>query len=75
EAAGETRSEDLQAMLNCISKLPERMRHVVRSLLDGGKSQTLAEELGTSTAAIYQLQYRALGILRGCIVKEVSHEC
>jgi len=75
EAAGQTRSEDLQAMLNCISKLPERMRHVVRSLLDGGKSSTLADELGTSTAAIYQLQYRALGILRGCIVKEVSHEC
>ena len=75
EAAGRTRSEHLQAMLQCISKLPERMRHVVRAQLDGSRSPALAGELGTSTAAIYQLQYRALGILRECIVKEVSHEC
>ena len=67
--------KELQAMLQCISKLPERMRHVVRSLLDGSRSTALAGELGTSTAAIYQLQYRALGILRECIVKEVSHDC
>jgi RNA polymerase sigma-70 factor (ECF subfamily) len=73
DAAGATRSEQLQAMLTCIGKLPDRMRHVVRSLLDGAKSAVLAEELGTSTGAVYQLQYRALGILRECITKEVTH--
>lgn len=73
EAAATTGSEQLQAMLRCIAKLPERMRHVVRSLLDGGKSTALAEELETTTGAIYQLQYRALGMLRECITKEVAH--
>ncbi len=73
QAAGRTQSEQLQAMVACIAKLPERMRHVVRSLLDGGKSASLADELGTSTGAIYQLQYRALGLLRDCISKEVVH--
>lgn len=73
DAAAGTRSEQLQAMLSCISQLPERMRHVVRSLLDGSKSASLAEELKTSTGAIYQLQYRALGLLRECIAREVPH--
>jgi len=73
QAADQTQSEQLQAMLTCIARLPERMRHIVRSLLDGGKSASLAEELGTSTGAIYQLQYRALGILRECINREVAH--
>jgi len=73
DAASQTRSEQLQAMLGCIARLPERMRHVVRSLLDGTKAPALAEELETTTGAIYQLQYRALGILRECITKEVAH--
>ena len=73
EAASGARTEQFQAMLSCIAKLPERMRHVVRSLLDGSKSAALAEELGTTTGAVYQLQYRALGILRECITQEVAH--
>ena len=72
--AAETKSEQLQAMLSCIAKLPDRIRHVVRSLLDGSKAPFLAEELNTSTSAVYQLQYRALGILRECITKELAHE-
>lgn len=73
EAAAGAKTEQFQAMLSCIAKLPERMRHIVRSLLDGGKAPALAEELQTSTGAIYQLQYRALGILRECITREVVH--
>lgn len=72
-AAG-TKSEQLQAMLSCIAKLPERIRHVVRSLLDGSKASALAEELKTSIGAIYQLQYRALGMLRECITQELADE-
>lgn len=73
-AAAKTKSEQLQAMLSCISRLPDRIRHVVRSLLDGGKAPVIAEELNTSTSAVYQLQYRALGMLRECIIKELAHE-
>jgi RNA polymerase sigma-70 factor, ECF subfamily len=74
EAAALTKAEELQAMLGCIAKLPERIRHVVRSLLDGGKAARLAEEMKTTTGAIYQLQYRALGLLRECITRELAHE-
>ena len=73
ESAAGTRSEHLQAMLTCIGSLPERIRHVVRSLLDGSKAPSLAEELGTTTGAVYQMQYRALKLLRGCITREVAH--
>jgi len=73
ESAAETRSEQLQVMLTCIGSLPERIRYVVRSLLDGSKAPSLAEELGTSTGAVYQMQYRALKLLRGCITRQVTH--
>ncbi|GEP43010.1 sigma-70 family RNA polymerase sigma factor [Brevifollis gellanilyticus] len=73
-AAAETKSEQLQAMLSCITKLPDRIRHVVRSLLDGSKAPALAEELKTTTGAVYQLQYRALGMLRECITRELADE-
>lgn len=72
--AASTHAEQLQAMLGCIAKLPERIRHVVRALLDGRKAAALAEELKTSPGAIYQLQYRALGLLRECVTRELSHE-
>ncbi len=73
DAASRTTSEHLQAMLVCIGKLPERMRQVVRTWLEGGRSASLAEELQTTPAAVYQLQYRALKVLRECIGKEVAH--
>jgi len=73
QAAAATRSEQLQAMLTCIGKLPERIRHVVHSLLDESKAAALAEELETTTGAIYQLQYRALKLLRECIIRELPH--
>lgn len=74
ESAAGAKSEQLQAMLSCIAKLPERIRHVVRALLDGSKATGLADELKTSTGAIYQLQYRALGMLRECITRQLANE-
>lgn len=63
----------IQAMLNCISKLPDRIRHVVRAQLDGRKAAALAEEMNTTPGAIYQLQYRGLQLLRECVQqKEVA---
>lgn len=62
--------ERLQAMLKCITRLPERIRHVVRAQLDGRKATALAEEMNTSPGAVYQLQYRGLQMLRDCVQKE-----
>jgi RNA polymerase sigma-70 factor (ECF subfamily) len=73
EAASRTRSEHLQTMLSCIAKLPERMRQVVRTALDGNKPSALVTEFEMTAGAIYQLQYRALKLLRECIVREASH--
>lgn len=74
EEAGRTGAAHLQAMLGCIHKLPERMRQVVRGWMDGGKSTALAEEMQTTVGAVYQLQYRALKLLRECVEKEVASE-
>lgn len=73
DAAARTHSEHLQAMLTCISKLPNKMRQVVRSTLEGGKPASLAAELEMSTGAIYQLQYRAMKLLRDCITQEAAN--
>lgn len=72
--AGRTDADQLQAMLGCIHKLPERMRQVVRGWLDGGRSSALAESMQTTVGAVYQLQYRALKLLRECVEKEVARE-
>lgn len=62
----------IEALLRCIGRLPERMRFVVRSGLDGAKPTALAEELRTSVGAIYNLHYRANGLLRNCVKGEIE---
>lgn len=61
----------IEALLRCIGKLPDRMRHVVREGLDGTKAAALAEELSTSMGAIYNLNYRASSMLRECVKEEI----
>ncbi|MEI6713220.1 MAG: sigma-70 family RNA polymerase sigma factor [Verrucomicrobiota bacterium] len=73
ESAQGTQANHLQAMLECISRLPERLRRVIHANLEGCKSGSLAEELETTPGAVYQLQYRALQLLRTCVTKELSH--
>ncbi len=72
EASKGDRAEQIEALLRCIGMLPERMRRVVHSSLEGGKPQELAEEMQTSVGAIYNLQYRANQQLRECMMKEMS---
>jgi RNA polymerase sigma-70 factor, ECF subfamily len=72
--AGETRARDLQRMLGCVEQLPRRMRRTVRSWLHEGKANALAEEMGCSVHAIYQLQHRAVNLLRLCMQKNASYE-
>jgi RNA polymerase sigma-70 factor (ECF subfamily) len=62
----------IEALLRCIGQLPDRMKHVVRAGLDGTKASSLAEELSTSLGAIYNLNYRAGIILRGCVKEEIG---
>jgi RNA polymerase sigma-70 factor (ECF subfamily) len=71
--AARTREAHLQALLNCLGRLPERMRKVVRSWLDGARAAALVEELQLSVANIYQIQHRASDLLRDCVMKEVPH--
>lgn len=64
--------EKVDRVLHCISRLPEKLRRVVRSGLDGAKPASLAEELNTSVPAIYQLHYRANQMLRECMNQNPS---
>jgi RNA polymerase sigma-70 factor (ECF subfamily) len=62
----------IAALLNCISKLPEKLRRVVHAGLDGLKAPAVAESLGTTPGAVHQLHYRANQLLRECLSKEVQ---
>ncbi|MCH2208387.1 MAG: sigma-70 family RNA polymerase sigma factor [Lentisphaerales bacterium] len=62
----------IKALLTCIAKLPQNMRLIVKSGLNGIKAQNLAEEINSTPGAIYNLQYRANGLLRDCVKKEIS---
>lgn len=67
-------SQRIEALLLCVEKLPKRMLHVVRSGLNGIRSQKIAEELSTTVSAIYNLQYRANKLLRSCVEEATSYE-
>lgn len=67
-------SQHIAALMRCVAKLPEKLRRVVHSGLDGTKPRALADSLHTSTAAIYQLHYRANQLLRECLKQEVRHD-
>lgn len=73
EAAATTRrTEDIEALLRCITRLPERMRRAVRAGLDGEQPAKMAAELRTSVNAIYQIHWRAHQLLRSCVSKELT---
>lgn len=67
--SGDT-SENVERLLGCIARLPERMRRVVRAGLDGVRTSALAEEMETSPAAIYNLNYRAHQLLKECLARD-----
>lgn len=62
----------IESLLRCIGRLPDRMKHVVRAGLDGTKAAALARELATSVGAVYNLHYRANGLLRECVKEEIE---
>ncbi|MFT5129558.1 MAG: RNA polymerase sigma-70 factor (ECF subfamily) [Rhodothermales bacterium] len=70
--AAELKNINIEALLTCISRLPERARRVVRAGLDGVKGELLAAELSTTATAIYNLQWRTNQTLRKCVRKETQ---
>jgi RNA polymerase sigma-70 factor, ECF subfamily len=70
-SAAAQRSEAIEQLLRCIAELPERLRRVVRSGLEGGRPADLAEALSTTVGAVYNLHYRANQLLRECLQRGV----
>lgn len=62
----------IETLLRCISRLPEKLRRVVRGGLEGDKPASLARELMTTVGAVYNLHYRANQLLRECVKKELD---
>lgn len=65
----EAGNDALKRLMDCVEKLPERMRQVIRARMraeDGTKTAIL---LNTTRGAIYMLQLRANSQLKDCMMK------
>ena len=67
KASDELKQDRIRRLLDCISKLPDRTRHLIRAGLDGVRMESLAEELNLKPNAIYQLRHRSHLTLRKCM--------
>jgi RNA polymerase sigma-70 factor, ECF subfamily len=63
----ETAHDSLKRLMDCVEKLPERMRQVIRARLRGEDGTMVAKLLHTTRGAIYMLQLRANDHLRECM--------
>jgi len=59
--------DPLKRLMDCVEKLPERMRQVIRARLRGEDGAMAAKLLNTSRGAIYMLQLRANENLKQCM--------
>ena len=59
-------------LLDCITQLPDNLRKVIRSGLEGEKISILAKELNLQANAVYQLRHRAHVALRKCMGQTTS---
>ncbi|MEY3898345.1 MAG: polymerase sigma-E factor [Verrucomicrobiota bacterium] len=69
EIEGEIGRDPLKRLMDCVEKLPERMRQVIRARLRGEDGSKTAALLNTSRGAIYMMQLRANGQLKDCMMK------
>ena len=65
----ETGHASLKRLMDCVEKLPERMRQVIRARLRGEDGAKTAILLHTTRGAIYMMQLRANGHLKDCMMK------
>lgn len=61
--------ENIERLLDCISRLSDRARRIVRAGLDGSRAEDLSEALGMSPNAIYQARFRAHASLQKCMAQ------
>lgn len=69
EVEGELGRDPLKRLMDCVEKLPERMRQVIRARLRGEDGSMAAKLLHTTRGAIYMLQLRANDHLKQCMMK------
>jgi len=67
QATAGDHTEQIERLLLCVTRLPERLRRVVRAGLNGETAAALAGELKTTLGAVYNLHYRANRLLRTCL--------
>lgn len=67
KADEELEPHHIERLLECIAKLPERARQIVRAGLEGMRPESLAEDLDVKPNAIYQARFRAHAALRKCM--------
>jgi RNA polymerase sigma-70 factor, ECF subfamily len=72
EIQGELGNDPLKRLMDCVEKLPERMRQVIRARLRGENGSAAAQLLNTTRGAIYMLQLRANDHLKDCMLKGSS---
>ena len=65
----ETGPDAIRRLMNCVEKLPERIRQVIRARLRGEDGSQTAALLNTTRGAIYMLQLRANNHLKDCMTK------
>ncbi len=68
-----TRAEEINKLQGCIKKLPEKHRHlVVQAYTQGQSKKALADELGKSQEALYQLLSRLRFALMECLGRSTA---
>ncbi|MEY5027684.1 MAG: hypothetical protein RLZZ244_3212 [Verrucomicrobiota bacterium] len=72
ELSEQTGSHQIERLLQCIEALPEKLRGIVRAHLTEEKVEALAERLKTTRGTIYTLNWRAMKLLRSCMLGSVS---
>lgn len=70
EVEGKLGPEPLKRLMDCVEKLPERMRQVIRARLRGEDGSMAAKLLKTTRGAIYMLQLRANENLKQCMLNQ-----
>ena len=69
EVEGQFGGDPIKRLMDCVEKLPERMRQVIRARLRGENGSMAAKLLNTTCGAIYMLQLRANEHLKECMMK------
>jgi RNA polymerase sigma-70 factor (ECF subfamily) len=72
EVEGQFGGDPVKRLMDCVEKLPERMRQVIRARLRGENGSMVAKLLHTTCGAIYMLQLRANEQLKECMMKPSS---